>query len=321
MAAGQHALLILTRHARPLLALCLFVGLALPPLAALLRPVLPAAVAGMLFLSMLRVDWPALSGTMRRPRLVAAALAWLLAACPLGMAAVVAALPLPEGIAAALVLMAAAPPITSAPAMALLLGLDMGFALALVAAATLAAPFTLPLAAGRLAGQALALPPEQFALRVALLVLGTLAAALVVRRLAGPARIEAARGSLDGALVLLLLVFAIALMDGVTAAALDDPGLVAALVAGSFAANLVLQAVSAAAFARLGRQGALTFGLAAGNRNMALVLAALPADADPHLLLWFAVAQFPIYLLPALSGRAYRRLLQPGRFSNGAPGS
>jgi hypothetical protein len=80
-------------------------------------------------------------------------------------------------------------------------------------------------------------------------------------------------------------------------------------VAGAFAANLGLQAVSGAAFAAAGARRALTVGLAAGNCNMAVVLAALPQDTHPDTLLWFALAQFPIYTLPALLSRPYRRVL------------
>ncbi len=302
---------LLARHARLLLALALFLGLALPELAALLRPWLPHAVAGLLFLSMLRVAWPQLAETVRRPGMLGLGVLWLLIASPLLMAAVVAALRLPEGVGAALVLMAAAPPIMSAPAMALLLGLDMGLALVLVAAATLAAPLTLPLAAAWLAGQALALPVWEFGLRVAALILGAFAAALVARRFAGPARLAGWAAPIDAASVVLLVLFAIAIMDGVGPLLLERPGFVAALVAGSYAANLGLQAATALAFGRLGRRRALTVGFAAGNCNMAVVLAALPPDADPHMLLWFALAQFPIYTLPALLARPYRRLLTP----------
>lgn len=328
MAAGEHAVLkpvtgLLVRHARLLLAAALFVGLALPALAALLRPTLPYAVAGLLFLSMLRVEWPQLVETVRRPRLVIAGVLWILIASPLLMAAAVAVSGVAEGVAAALVLMAGAPPIMSAPAMALLLGLDMGLALVLVGFATLAAPLTLPLVAGGLAGQALAVPLPVFAWRVAALILGSFAAALLVRRLAGEARLARAISAIDAGSVLFLLLFAVAIMDGVAAVAAARPGFVAAMVAGSYIANLGLQAATAAVFAAAGLRRALTVAFAAGNCNMAVVLAALPQDADPDTLLWFALAQFPIYTLPALLSRPYRRMLgvQPGLFSNGASGS
>lgn len=51
-------LAFLNRHARPILAGGIFAGLALPDLAALLRPLVEAAVVASLSLSLLRIDWP-----------------------------------------------------------------------------------------------------------------------------------------------------------------------------------------------------------------------------------------------------------------------
>ena len=42
---------------------------------------------------------------------------------------------------------------------------------------------------------------------------------------------------------------------------------------------------------------------------MGLLLAVLPADSPPDVLLFFALAQLPIYILPAMLGPAYRRWL------------
>jgi hypothetical protein len=58
----------------------------------------------------------------------------------------------------------------------------------------------------------------------------------------------------------------------------------------------------------MGRQPALTVGLATGNRNMGLVLVALADRGDPAILFFFAMAQFPMYMLPALLAPLYRAL-------------
>lgn len=65
----------------------------------------------------------------------------------------------------------------------------------------------------------------------------------------------------------------------------------------------------AAVFAPLGRQSALTVGFSSGNRNMAMLLAVLPAGVDPDIPLYFALGQLPIYVLPAVLTPIYRRLL------------
>ncbi len=78
---------------------------------------------------------------------------------------------------------------------------------------------------------------------------------------------------------------------------------------GALGASLGLQAVSYLSFGWLGRSSALTVGLVGGNKNMAVVWASLAAAANsPDLMLYFACAQLPIYLLPAALAPIYRRL-------------
>ena len=77
----------------------------------------------------------------------------------------------------------------------------------------------------------------------------------------------------------------------------------------AFAANILLQLLGAGVTAAMGRRSALTLGFASGNRNMGLLLAVLPAGSEPDALLFFALAQLPIYILPAALGPAYRRWL------------
>jgi BASS family bile acid:Na+ symporter len=108
--------------------------------------------------------------------------------------------------------------------------------------------------------------------------------------------------------VLILLLFAIAIMDGVNALLPAKPEQVLLYAGAALAASLVLQAVTFLAFAALPRIPALTTGLIGGNHNMAVVWANLGGAATPELTLFFAAVQLPIYVLPALLKPAYRRL-------------
>jgi BASS family bile acid:Na+ symporter len=75
----------------------------------------------------------------------------------------------------------------------------------------------------------------------------------------------------------------------------------------SFGLAIALAGLTALVFARLGMAQALALAIAAGNRNMGLMLAA--ATAVPELTwLYFAVAQFPIYLMPAMLKPLARRV-------------
>ena len=89
----------------------------------------------------------------------------------------------------------------------------------------------------------------------------------------------------------------------------QKPLYVAALLALSFIVQALLQTLTALGFLWLGRRAAFTVGFLAGNRNMGLLLVVLPAGLHPDIALYFAMAQFPIYILPALLKPLYGRLL------------
>jgi len=94
--------------------------------------------------------------------------------------------------------------------------------------------------------------------------------------------------------------FAIAAMDGVSAHIALEPMLVAKLTLLAFALSLGMTAVTTLVFWPAGRARALAIGLLAGNRNMGLMLTATGFAVPDLAWLYFAVAQFPIYLLPHL---------------------
>jgi BASS family bile acid:Na+ symporter len=73
----------------------------------------------------------------------------------------------------------------------------------------------------------------------------------------------------------------------------------------AFAFNLLLQWVGYRLFRRLGERGALAVAFMSGNCNMGLVLVALQGQAPFDVTVFFALAQIPMYVLPALLRRRY----------------
>jgi BASS family bile acid:Na+ symporter len=108
-----------------------------------------------------------------------------------------------------------------------------------------------------------------------------------------------------------MLVFAVAIMDGVSETLWQHPQTVGMWTVAAFAINLLLQSLGALCFAATGRKVGLTLGLLSGNRNMGLVLASLPPSTNHEIVLFFALAQLPVYLLPALLRPVYRAILRP----------
>jgi len=301
----------LGRHAMKVLFVGVLVGLVVQPLSHLVRPFLIVGIFLPLVIALVRLDWTVLGAYARRPLLIVALTAWILVASPILVWLVIAPLDLPAGLHTGLVLMAAAPPIVSAGAYALLLGLDAPLVVLAIVAASSLVPFTLPPLALWLLGLDIDISLAAFMLRLAAYIGGAFLIAWLIRRLVSRAWLTANARRIDGVGVLSMLLFALAIMDGVTAIIINRPGYVALCIAAAFAANLALQGLTAGAFAALGRTRAVSLGVSAGYCNMGLVLAVLADKADMDLVVYFAVGQFPIYMLPALLQPLYRRFSAP----------
>jgi BASS family bile acid:Na+ symporter len=284
-------------------------GLAVPQLAALAKPLLIPALLIPLALALVRLDWSTLRVWRGMPTVALALLAFVLLISPLlvwALTVALARLGFPIELSQALILMAASSPIVSSVPIALLVGLDAELALAVVLLATALVPLTLPPIAAALTGIEIALSVGDLMLRLAALVGAAFAAAAIIRRLLGPAKLEKHREHLDGLTVISMIAFGVAIMDGVTAYAFQRPAYVATALAAAYAFNLLLQGAAYATFQRLGRRGALTAALVSGNCNMGLVLVALQDRAGFEVTVFFALGQIPMYTLPALLRPLYR---------------
>ncbi|MBB3898343.1 hypothetical protein [Roseococcus suduntuyensis] len=295
-----------------LLAAAIFVGLFVPPLAALFRDAITAVVFFLMVLVLLRVDPAQVLAYLRRPVLVGAMLLFLLVACPVLAWAVVSAMGFSGGLAAGLVVVATGCAATSSPAFARLVGLDGEIALVVSLLSTLLVPFTAPPLALGLMGIDLAISLQGLMLRLALLVGLPLVISIILRRMMGPVRLGYWGRSVDGAVVLLVVFYGFGVMDGVLALLLADPVLVLGGIALAFAGMLGLNLITALAFRGAGLRLGLSAGLLSGNRNMALYLAVLPAATDPLVLLFLVLCQFPLFLSPFLLRPIYARLLGKG---------
>ncbi|MEK9720848.1 MAG: hypothetical protein VW257_07350, partial [Quisquiliibacterium sp.] len=74
---------LLGRQARWALPVGVFIGIAVPPLAEWLRPMVTLAVIGTITGALLRLDWSRVAAQMSRPRLLAGLVGWQVAISPL----------------------------------------------------------------------------------------------------------------------------------------------------------------------------------------------------------------------------------------------
>jgi BASS family bile acid:Na+ symporter len=309
------ALAFLGRHGTLAVALSIFIGLFLPAWSATFKPILTETIVALLTLAFLRVQPSALTALVRRPTVVVVAAVWVMLVLPPAVAALFALLHVKAAssdLYFILVLQSCAPGLMSSPALAALMGLDVALTVAGLALSMIVAPFSASLFTHIFLGTSL-ITPVGLGVKLALMIGGTAVAAALIRWLAGNARVDGARQAIDGLSVIGLFVFAVAAMDGVVAHALANPALVIGLTALSFALSLGAILVTTLLFLPAGRHRAFAIGLLAGNRNIGLMMAATGFAVPDLVWLYFAVAQFPIYLLPMLLKPVARRLEEADR--------
>ena len=134
------------------------------------------------------------------------------------------------------------------------------------------------------------------------------AIAYAIRRVAGQDWIERQKEPIDGLNVIAVFIFAIAAMDGVPRHVMADPLFAVELLALIFVLTCALIGLSVLVFWRAGIDRRLVIGLLAAFRNIGVVMAAVGTSLPDLAWFYFAMVQFPIYLLPAVLRPLARRL-------------
>ena len=298
-----------SKQARYILPVGVFIGVLLPDLAQLLRPLLVPVILVMLSGALLGLNWRALGAYGRRFGIGLGLFAWQLIASPLLVGAGTALLGLPPELSLALILNASAPPITANAVYAQLLDLDAPLAVYCIVLTTLLLPLTLAPVTAMLLESAMALDTGLFFLRVTAFIGGPFLIAAALRRCLGSEFIVHNAGAINGLNVLCLLIFAVAVMDGVSARLFADPAAVARLVIAAFTLNILLHVAGFIAFARAGTLRALSVAMCSGNRNMGLILAITTGVVGPDFAIYVGVAQLPMYCVPMMMAPIARRVV------------
>jgi BASS family bile acid:Na+ symporter len=211
------------------------------------------------------------------------------------------------GLLLALMLNVVAPPIFASPALAVLMGLNAAVTLALLLACVAATPFLSPALVAVFVGPALTFSPLALGLRLVLMLAGAACAGIAIRAIAGKPWVERQAERIDGLNVVVLFLFAVALMGDVAENTIAHPLFVLGLLGLSTAVAFGLSGLTMLIFARAGLRTALPLAHSAGSRNTGLMLAAA-AGAVPELVwLYVALLQIPIYALPLIIKPLLRR--------------
>ena len=303
----QRILWAASAHARLCLIAGLVGGLALPGLAAAMVPWLPHLVALLLVTTALRIGYRDALGAVGDLRWGLSVVAALQMAVPLGLLALLHLAGLSQTPAAlAIVLTSAAPAITGSINLALIMRLDAGRMMQILVLGTAAFPLTvLPVlwampqlgAARDIIAAALSL--------LAVIVLAT-AAGFAIRARAFPKPTPEQIKALDGLSVLAFSIIVVGLMAALNPALRSDPWAVLNWAVLAFAISYGLQLLALLTLRR-SHLRTLTgpIAIAAGNRNVAIFLIALPPEVIAPLMIFIGCWQLPMYLTPMLMPRLY----------------
>jgi hypothetical protein len=125
-----------------------------------------------------------------------------------------------------------------------------------------------------------------------------------IQSLGGTVEIDSAEGY--GMRVMVRLPLTLAIMDGMTALAIEQPVFVLTVTVAALLFNLLLQALGLLLAWPFGARIAVTTAMIFGNCNMGLVMVALGSQADAQMQAFFAFGQLPMYILPAVMLPLYR---------------
>ncbi|HEY4141105.1 MAG TPA: Na+-dependent transporter [Pseudolabrys sp.] len=302
LTAIRAALAWLGRQGTLALAVSVFVGVALPQLAIYVKPWLGETVFVLLLFSYLRTDPAAFGRHLRTPGRAIAASIWVMIVLPLvvgGLLAVSGVKNVLPALYTIMILQCAITPITSSAAFAALVGLDVAFSLVGLIICNAMSPITTVAFSYLFLGTSL-FSPIGLGITLFIYFAGAAVVAWIIRRVAGAERISREKDLIDGLNVIAVFVFAIAAMGSVQRNFMADPVFAAELLVLAIVLSCTLIGLSMLVFWRAGPDHGLVIGLLAGFRNIGVIMAALGSTLPDLAWFYFAMSQFPIYLLPAL---------------------
>jgi hypothetical protein len=280
-----------------------FVPAICPGSGAALRPGLPLMIAVFLVNAFARLELGNAKRIVARPLKLLSATCWAVLFIPILFWATLSAIGrdhFDPDLVLALSLQAGAAPIMAAPAVALVLDIEVTFSVMLLLATMILQPFTAPLLVSWVAGAAI--PIDSFVLGRNLLVMigGSALVAALLRRLLGHARLEAFRYELAGINLFFFTLFGLAMFDGVVLRVFAEPFLLLGLSAVAFIVALGSIGAAMLVLRVMGADEAFMTGFATGHRNVGLMAAAQSGSLPELTWLYFALVQLPIYLTPQI---------------------
>ena len=290
-----------------LLILAVVIGLLLPGLAALLRPLLYPSLFAIMVFTLIQVDLRWLGQTLGRDTIRVIALYMIhMVLVPVVLGLVFRAVSSDPVFALPVILVTAAGSMFGTPAIAVLLGLQGSFTLLGVLVSTALLPLTLPLVWIAYEGELLQMEFSIYCYRLLVYIVFPALLAWLYKALLRTGLNLPEEKSMKLGAVIGLVVFAIAIMDGVTARFLLQPSLVIGLIVLAFGLHFGLFGLTRICSGRMGDSIATEASLLSSFRNIGLIIAISGPYLPVEFFLFAGVWQIPMYLSPWLFQRFLR---------------
>jgi BASS family bile acid:Na+ symporter len=287
------------------LAASIFLGIAFPALASLCKPLLLPMVFLLFVFAILQVSFGDAAVAAFRGIAVWIILLWQLVALPL-LALLLFSLHLDSELLVFGVVALCSCSITATTALSRMLGLNDALALVVGLIGSLLMPLPLYLAMQYGLGLDTVINPVSYLLRVLLFIVVPFALVYVLREIISESQDALIRKHVPTAVIGLLMIFGLAVMDGVQALLIDDPWTVFTYVLFSFCLSIAVQIITRLALAFLGSRDASTAAILCSYRNVGVIAALTGESLGSNFLIFLGLWQLPMYTLPILLRKYYQ---------------
>lgn len=293
-----------------LLAASIFIGIAVPPLAAALKPFLLPLIFLLFLSAVLQVSFGDAAHTAVKDRATWIVLLWQLFVLPLLFYILLKPI-LSQQLHVFAVISMCTSAITATTALSRMFNLNSALSLVVGMAGAVLMPVPLYVFLRLLFGAEVELDLSVYLQRTFIFIVLPIVVAFVIRKIVSIQTDVWLQQKMPSVAMLLLVFFGLAVMDGVGELMIREPYRLLSYVVLAFCISIGVQLLSFVALYFLGARDATTAALLCAYRNMGLVAAIAGASLGEDFFIFLGVWQLPMYILPLLLRRFYenRRIL------------
>jgi len=287
-----------------LLAASIFIGIAVPPLAAVFKPLLLPLIFLLFLSAVLQVSFGDAAQTAVKDRATWIVLLWQLLVLPLLFYMLLKPV-LSQQLHLFAVISMCTGAITATTALSRLFNLNSALSLVVGMAGAVLMPVPLYVFLRLLLGAEVEIDLSVYLQRTFIFIVAPIVVAFLIRKMVSIHTDVWLQKKMPSVAMLLLVFFGLAVMDGVGELMLSDPYRLLSYMVLAFCISIGVQLLSFIALYFLGARDATTGALLCAYRNMGLVAAIAGTSLGEDFFIFLGVWQFPMYILPLVLRRFY----------------